>query len=480
MRTIDLCCGIGGIRRGFELAGGYQNVISAEIDDYACRTYTHLYGENPKNDVKSPEFKKKLKDISYDILLAGFPCQTFSRVGLRKGFKDKTKGTIFFDIVEIIETTAPKAVFLENVENLVSHDNGETFKTILSTLEKELNYFVVGVRREEDGKLIYKKSDFLRNTKDFGLPQNRPRTYIIAFSRNHFGRHLEKISTELPKKGSTIIYNTVSDILEDTVPAGFFLAEGFLKTLEDHKTRQKKSGNGFGYRVVNMPGAECTLACTILATGGSGKERNLVYDEKNGKKYAGVVVQGKKTAINSKFIRYMTPVEWGKLQGFIDYAFVDENGVDKFSFPQKLSNQQKYKQFGNSVSVPVIREMAVFVRNCFETMEKDFSEEEKEWFAMRGSEFAVCRKIRSALENQARSETLKQYYDLVLKLGISEPFATSDIAQVLSVSGARASQIANRLLKHRCIIRQKRGVYSFDCIERHVDNQEVPAEEVSE
>lgn len=243
MRTIDLCCGIGGIRRGFELAGGYQNVISAEIDDYACRTYTHLYGENPKNDVKSPEFKKKLKDISYDILLAGFPCQTFSRVGLRKGFKDKTKGTIFFDIVEIIETTAPKAVFLENVENLVSHDNGETFKTILSTLEKELNYYVVGVSREEDGKLIYKKSDFLRNTKDFGLPQNRPRTYIIAFSRNHFGRHLEKVPAELPKKGSTIIYDNVSDILEDNVSAGFFLAEGFLKTLEDHKTRQKKSGN---------------------------------------------------------------------------------------------------------------------------------------------------------------------------------------------------------------------------------------------
>ena len=136
MRTIDLCCGIGGIRRGFEMAGGYENVVSAEIDDHACRTYEHLYGENPKNDVTSPEFKKKLKGISYDVLLAGFPCQTFSRIGLRKGFKDKTKGTIFFDIVKVIEVTVPKAVFLENVENLVSHDSGNTFRTKFTPLKK--------------------------------------------------------------------------------------------------------------------------------------------------------------------------------------------------------------------------------------------------------------------------------------------------------------------------------------------------------
>ena len=377
MRTIDLCCGIGGIRRGFELAGGYENVLSAEIDDYACRTYEHLYGENPKNDVKSEDFKKKLKEVPYDVLLAGFPCQTFSRIGLKKGFKDTTKGTIFFDIVKIIEMTIPKVVFLENVENLVSHNGGETFKTIIYTLEKELNYHVVGVKHEKNGEISYNKKDFLRNTKDFGLPQNRPRTYIVAFSRDYFGIHLEKIPENLPEKSSKVIFNSVMDVLEKDVSANFFLAGGFLKTLEEHKARQKKNGNGFGYRIVNVPGAECCLSSTLLATGGSGKERNLIYDVENGKKYAGITVKGKKTPINEKYIRNMTPIEWGKLQGFIGYAFLDEKGKEGFSFPDQLSDQQKYEQLGNSVSIPVIEEMAVFIKKCLDVMEKEFSEEEK-------------------------------------------------------------------------------------------------------
>ena len=134
-KTIDLCAGIGGIRRGFELAGDFKTVASAEIDEQACRTYEHLHGDNPRNDITSDKFKQHLKTLRYDVLMAGFPCQTFSSVGLRQGFKDKIKGTIFFDIVDIIEQTTPKIVFLENVENLASHNKGNTFKTIIETLE---------------------------------------------------------------------------------------------------------------------------------------------------------------------------------------------------------------------------------------------------------------------------------------------------------------------------------------------------------
>lgn len=136
LKTIDLCAGIGGIRRGFELAGGYTNVASAETDVMACKTYEHLFGENPYNDVTSEEFKKYLQSLHYDVLLAGFPCQAFSSVGLRQGFEDKTKGTIFFDIAKIIRITCPKVIFLENVQNLLSHDGKSTFATIVDTLDR--------------------------------------------------------------------------------------------------------------------------------------------------------------------------------------------------------------------------------------------------------------------------------------------------------------------------------------------------------
>lgn len=136
MKTIDLCSGIGGIRRGFELAGDFENVLSAEKDEYACRTYQHLFGDDPRHDVTDEAFKDLVAQTRYDVLLAGFPCQAFSRIGLKQGFRDVTKGTIFFDIAEIIDRTMPKVVFLENVENLVSHNKGQTFRIIINTLEK--------------------------------------------------------------------------------------------------------------------------------------------------------------------------------------------------------------------------------------------------------------------------------------------------------------------------------------------------------
>ena len=131
-RTIDLCAGIGGIRKGFEMTGGFQNVLSAEIDNYACMAYQNLYGENPKNDLTSDQFKHICSETEYDVLLAGFPCQTFSRAGKQEGFANTTKGTIFFHIVDIIKQSRhkPKVIFLENVDHLTTHDNGNTFKTI--------------------------------------------------------------------------------------------------------------------------------------------------------------------------------------------------------------------------------------------------------------------------------------------------------------------------------------------------------------
>ena len=155
-KTIDLCAGIGGIRRGFELTGKFENVLSAEIDPSAAKTYEHLYGDNPLNDLTSDDFKDKVAETDYDVLLAGFPCQTFSRVGKQLGFRDKTRGTIFFDIADIISRTNPRAVFLENVENLVSHDKGQTIRTIIETLEDELQYRVIGVSLDDDGNYVYK------------------------------------------------------------------------------------------------------------------------------------------------------------------------------------------------------------------------------------------------------------------------------------------------------------------------------------
>ncbi|MBR5296686.1 MAG: DNA (cytosine-5-)-methyltransferase [Parabacteroides sp.] len=164
-KTIDLCAGIGGIRRGFELTGAFQNVLSAEIDEFACKTYEHLFGENPKNDLTSEEFKQKVVNTEYDILLAGFPCQTFSIAGKKLGFRDATKGTIFFEIADIISRTNPRAVFLENVENLVSHDKGKTLETIIRTLEEELQYRVIGVSLDEDGSYLYSSKSFVRNSR---------------------------------------------------------------------------------------------------------------------------------------------------------------------------------------------------------------------------------------------------------------------------------------------------------------------------
>ena len=363
-RTIDLCAGIGGIRKGFEMTGNYVNVLSAEIDKYACLTYEHLYGENPNNDLTSEEFKKIADEIEYEVLLAGFPCQTFSRAGNEEGFNDEEKGIIFNHIAEIIERTRPRAIFLENVDHLVRHDKGNTFKIIIEKLECELNYKVIGVNYNSSGYPIVEGNEnrFVRNSKNFGVPQNRPRTYIVAFDRNRYDKNALNALPDLPQGNDLKLYNDLQDLLEFHAEPKFYMSSGYFNTLIKHKEREKNKGNGFGYRIVNAPEIKHPIANTIMATGGSGKERNLVYDPQDG--IEGMDLPNKSTPLNKYGIRVMTPREWGKLQGFINYAFVN-NGIDEFEFPVGISDCQKYKQFGNSVTIPVIKTMAEFITDCF-------------------------------------------------------------------------------------------------------------------
>ena len=284
------------------------------------------------------------------------------------------KGTIFYHILSMIEgKNRPKCIFLENVDHLVTHNKGKTFKEIIDKLDNA-GYQIVGVEKKEDGSLLYNPKDFIRNSKKFGIPQNRPRIYIIGFDKKRYGNM--KLPKCTPESGKTNIYTSLNDLLDKNVPAKFFMSSGYLETLEKHAKREKAKGNGFGYRIVNLPEIKIPIANTILATGGSGKERNLIYDKENGSKYIGQVVGLKKTPINKKCIRTMTPNEWGKLQGFINYAFKSEN-EDTFSFPKNIGDTQKYKLFGNAVTIPVIKGMAEFVYDILTELDKPAKKKKK-------------------------------------------------------------------------------------------------------
>ena len=310
-KSIDLFAGIGGIRLGFEQTKSIKNVFSAEIDKYACQTYEENFGENPQHDITEIN-EKNLPD--FDILLAGFPCQAFSIAGKKGGFED-TRGTLFFDVARIIKEKQPKAFLLENVKGLTQHDKGKTFKTIINVLEEDLGY------------TVYPQ---LLNAKDFGIPQKRERIYIVGFKK--------EIEFEFPKPIK--LKKTVQSILEKkTVSSKYYLSDTYLDTLRKHKARHKEKGNGFGYEIVDV------LANTLLV-GGMGKERNLVYDNRLTDFTPKTNIKGE---INREYIRKMTPREWARLQGF----------SDKYKIP--VSDAQAYKQFGNSVSVPVINAIAKLV-----------------------------------------------------------------------------------------------------------------------
>ena len=354
LKTIDLFAGIGGIRKGFEMTGNFSNVLSAEIDKYACETYAHLYGEDPYNDVTSEEFKNKVEKTNYDVLLGGFPCQSFSIEKKKEGFKDKTRGTLFFDVADIIDRTKPKAFLLENVEGIITHDRGRTFETIVETLVNDLDYHMIGVEEGIGGYLKIHKDEIIRNTKDFGLPQKRARAYMMGFRKDLIPNGYTFPS--LPRKKERVIYKNLYDLLDKKVDERYYLSESYLETLKRHRSKHQEKGNGFGYVIVNE--GENPISNTILATGGSGKERNLVKQPNY--TLGGKIVKNKKSELNYDGIRVMTPNEWGKLQGFIGYGFKDGE-KEKFSFPKDVSVTQQYKLFGNSVSIPVIEEMAKYM-----------------------------------------------------------------------------------------------------------------------
>lgn len=188
---------------------------------------------------------------------------------------------------------------------------------------------------------------------------------MIAFDKRRYKSKIKNLPTSTPSENKHIhLYKSLNDLLDKEVEPKYFLSSGYLKTLEKHAEREKKKGHGFGYRIVNTPDIPNPIANTILATGGSGKERNLVLDVQNGKKYAGQEAMLKKSPINNKNIRMMTPNEWGKLQGFVNYGF-KKGRKDMFSFPENLTDSAKYKLFGNAVTIPVARTMADFVLVCF-------------------------------------------------------------------------------------------------------------------
>ena len=487
--TIDLCAGIGGIRRGFELTGAFNNVLSAEIDPYAAATYKHLFGEDPTNDLTSDEFKNKVDTTEYDVLLAGFPCQAFSRIGKQLGFRDATRGTIFFEIADIISRTNPRAIFLENVENLVSHDHGNTIETIISTLEDELDYRIIGVTIDEEGNYEYSRESLVRNSRYFGLPQNRPRVYIMGFSKKKYGKAIKLLNKQLPKGNDLQIFEDVNAVLEPEVDDKYYMAQGYFDTLKRHRERNEKNGNGFGYCVLNQSEDMHPVAYTILATGGSGKERNLIHQPKEG--VSGKKLSTKKTVLNSEGIRMMTPTEWGRLQGFIGYGFLNEKDEETFSFPEGTTDGQRYKQFGNSVSIPVIKTMADFMLECFQTLEKQQTDvvkaladnnnfftkrdvmemldlnhiqagallkrmiDEKCLIRISGGKTTRYIKYRKNAKLSAYSQEEK-VYELASKKRI---ISNKDVQDLLGVSLSSANVLLSGMVKKQLLVREKRGEY---------------------
>ena len=313
---IDLFAGIGGIRLAFQNLEG-KCVFTSEWDKYCKKTYFENFGEIPFGDITKEKTKKFIPD-DFDVLCAGFPCQAFSIAGKKGGFND-TRGTLFFEVAEIINRKQPKAFFLENVKGLRNHDKGKTLETILNTLRKDLNYFV------PDPQII--------NAKDFGVPQNRERIFIVGFRKD-----LNITDFEYPTP--TNKQRTIQDIIEESeVSVKYYLSETYLETLRNHRERHAKKGNGFGYEIISKNNVANAVVC-----GGMGRERNLILDDRISDFTPVTKIKGK---VNRESVRKLTPREWARLQGF----------PEKFKIV--VSDVQAYKQFGNSVAVPAIQATAL-------------------------------------------------------------------------------------------------------------------------
>ena len=315
-KFIDLFAGIGGFRMAFQNLGG-ECVFSSEWDEQAKKTYFANYGEVPFGDITKESTKNKIpKD--FDILCAGFPCQAFSLAGKRLGFEE-TRGTLFFDVAEILRRYQPKAFFLENVKGLVIHDKGKTFKTILNTLD-EVGYVV------PDPEIV--------NAMYFGVPQHRERIYIVGF-RKDLG--ISKDDFTYPEQ-KEVTKKWIDVREEQAVPAKYYLSTQYIQTLIRHKERHAAKGNGFGYDIIPDDG----IAHAIVV-GGMGRESNLVIDFRQTDLTPTTRIKGE---VNRQGWRKMTPREWARLQGYPD------------DFKIVVADASAYKQFGNSVAVPAIQATA--------------------------------------------------------------------------------------------------------------------------
>ncbi len=301
---IDLFAGIGGIRRPYQKLGG-TCVFSSEIDKFAIKTYEANWNETPSGDITQID----AKDIpSFDILLAGFPCQAFSIAGKRKGFKD-TRGTMFFEVERILEYHKPKCFMLENVKGLLNHDKGHTFNTMKDILENKLGY-----------KIYYK----VLNARDFGVPQNRERIIIVGFKNRN-------INFEFPTPSG--IPTKLGDILEKEVDPKYTLSDRLWTSHQRRKEEHKAKGNGFGYCLFNE---NSPYTSTISAR--YYKDGSEILVEQKGKNP-----------------RKLTPREAARLQGFDD------------NFKLVVSDLQCYKQFGNSVPTKMIEAVA---KNIIKALEE--------------------------------------------------------------------------------------------------------------
>ena len=314
-KFIDLFAGIGGFRIAFQNLKG-KCVFTSEWDKYSKQTYKANFGEIPFGDITKPKTKSYIPD-NFDVLCAGFPCQAFSIAGRRGGFED-TRGTLFFDVAEIIKKKQPKAIFLENVKGLRNHDKGKTLATILNVLREDLNYYVPEPQ--------------ILNAKEFGVPQNRERIFIVGF-RKDLG--ITDFQYPEPTNKDTVL----DDILEKKeVSVKYYLSTTYVQTLKNHRARHESKGNGFGYEIIPNDGTANAVVC-----GGMGRERNLVLDDRLTNFVPVTHITGE---VNREGIRKMTPREWARLQGFPD------------NFKIVVSDAQAYKQFGNSVAVPAIQATA--------------------------------------------------------------------------------------------------------------------------
>ena len=300
-KFIDLFAGIGGIRLAFEEQGG-KCVFSSEWDAKAQETYEANFGDKPEGDIRTIS---SAEIPSHDILLAGFPCQPFSIAGVSKknslgrahGFEDKTQGTLFFEIARILKEKQPKAFLLENVKNLRSHDKGRTYQTIMAVLKDELNYTVY---------------DSIIDAKSF-VPQHRERIYIVGF------REPRKFDfPDIPKEGPSL-----RTIIQAEVESKYTLTDNLWTYLQNYAEKHKALGHGFGFGLANLDSYSRTLSARYYK---DGSEILIPQEGKNP--------------------RRLTPYECAKLQGFPE------------TFKIVVSDTAAYKQFGNSVSVPVLRAVA--------------------------------------------------------------------------------------------------------------------------